>query len=214
MSGTRRRLWLPLLLTTLATSTNAAPRITLVTPSGQDGLLICRLTTTNLPSERIVSTLRSGLVSAIEFNLEVLQDGNRPVAGNRVMVRLSFDLWEEIYAVDLGGTETRLADLAALRDYLADLPPLLVAPLDALDDTTPAVIRAGLRLHTIAPDTRGRMEGMISGERAADGRHGASGQEVLVSLGKLIRFFYKGGAQDDMDHILDSAPFLTGELTP
>lgn len=214
MGGTRRALWLPLLLAALATSAGAAPRITLVSPTGQDGLLICRLTTADLPSERIVSTLRSGLVSAIEFNLEVLQDGDRTVAGNRVMVRLSFDLWEEVYAVDLGGTETRLANLTDLRDYLADLPPMPVAPLDALDNTTPAVIRAGLRLHTIAPDTRGRMEGMISGDRAADGRHGDPGQEVLVSLGKLIRFFYKGGAQDDMDHTLDSAPFLTGELTP
>jgi hypothetical protein len=214
MGGTRRTLWLSLLFAALATSAGATPRITLVTPAGHDGLLICRLTTADLPSERIVSTLRSGLVSAVEFNLEVLQDGDRPVAGNRVMVRLSFDLWEEVYAVDLGGSETRLADLTALRDYLADLPPLPVASLDALDDATPAVIRAGLRLHTIAPDTRGRMEGMISGDRDDGGRHGDPGQEVLVNLGKLIRFFYKGGAQDDMDHTLESAPFLTRELTP
>ncbi len=218
MGGAHRRhaipLWIVFLLPTLVASVHATPRITSVSPAGADSLLICRLTTADLPGERIVSTLRSGLVSAIEFHMEVIQAGNRAVAGNNVTIRLSFDLWEEVYAVDLGGDETRLPSLSALREYLAELPPLPVAPLNVLDNTTPSVIRAGLRLHTIAPDTRGRMEGMISGDRTAGGHQNDPGQEVLVSLGKLIRFFYKDSGNENMDHTLESVPFLVRELTP
>lgn len=197
----------------LAAVAAAEPRLVSVAPAGGDGLLTCRLTTADLPGERIVSTLNSGLVSAVEFHLDVLQDGDRPVTGNTVTVRLSFDLWEEVYTVSLGDERTSLPDLASLQAWLAEPPELPVAPLAALDDALPAVIRAGLSLHPIAPDTRGRMEGMISGEDAA-ARESDGGQEVLVGLGKLIRFFYHDGSREDLDHELASPPFRTGELEP
>ena len=189
----------------------AEPRLTSVAPGGEPGLLTCRLTTADLPGERIVSTLESGLVSAVEFHLDVLQHDD-PVTGNIVTVRLSYDLWEETYTVSLDGERTHLPDLAALRAWLTEPPPLPVAPLDALDGDLPAVIRAGLRLHVIAPDTRGRVEGLISGEGRS--REDARGQQVLVGLGKLIRFFYQDGAREKLDHELVSAAFRLGELAP
>ncbi len=194
-----------------ATPARAEPRLVSVAPGGGDGLLTCRLTTADLPGERIVSTLESGLVSAIEFHLDVVQDDDRAVIGNIVTVRLSFDLWEEVYTVSLGEQRTRLPDLAALRAWLAEPPALPVAPLEALDAALPAVIRAGLQLHPIAPDTRGRMEGMISGsDTGGDG----PGQEVLVGLDTLIRFFYRDGSGEDRDHELASTAFIIGELSP
>ncbi len=205
------QIWLSVLLTLFAATAGAAPLITSVAPLGSEDLLFCRLTTEGLPGERIVSTLRSGLVSALELKLEVLQDGERPMAANHLMMRLSFDLWEEVYAVSMAGHEARFPDLESLRAYLAAMPPLPVAPLSALADATPAVVRAGLRLHPIAPDTRGRMGQMISGEQSVRGGPGDAVQEVSISLGRLIRFFYKGD-DADMDITCDSAPFRPGEL--
>ncbi len=201
-----------LLLLLCAAAAGAAPRIISVAPAGRDSLLLCRLTTEGLPGERIVSTLRSGLVSAVELQLEVRQGGNRPLAGHHVMMLLSYDLWEEVFAVNVAGEEERFPDLATLRDYLSAMPPLPVAPLSVLDGVTPAVIRAGLRLHPIAPDTRGRMEDMISGEETGRGGHGDAVQEVSISLGKLIRFFYKGDGDSDLDVTRESDPFRPGEL--
>ncbi|MBC8423997.1 hypothetical protein H8E07_07720 [bacterium] len=202
-----------LLLLLSAVAAGAAPRITSVAPAGRDSLLLCRLTTEGLPGERIVSTLRSGLVSAVELKLEVRQGDDRSLAGHHVMMLLSYDLWEEVFAVNVSGEEARFPDLESLRTYLSAMPPLPVAPLSILDGVTPAVIRAGLRLHPIAPDTRGRMEEMISGESTTRGGHGDAVQEVSISLGKLIRFFYKGDGDSDMDVTRDSAPFRPGELT-
>lgn len=203
--------WLSLLLTLFASAAGAAPHITSVAPAGHDDLLVCTLTTEGLPGERIVSTLRSGLVSAIELKLEVLQADDRPVAGHHLMMQLSFDLWEEVYAVSVAGRESRFPDLDGLRTYLSVLPSLPVAPLSVLDDVTPAVVRVGLRLHPIAPDTRGRMERMISGGRTVRSGPGDAVQEVSISLGRLIRFFYKGD-EANMDVSFDSAPFRPGEL--
>ncbi|MBU0740904.1 hypothetical protein KKG45_08610 [bacterium] len=207
------RSWLTVLLTLLASAACAAPRIISVVPAGRDDLLVCSLTTEGLPGERIVSTLRSGLVSAIELRLEVLQEDDRSVARNHILMLLSFDLWEEVYAVSMAGQEARFPDLEGLHAYLSALPPLPVATLSVLDDVTPAVVRAGLRLHPIAPDTRGRMGQMISGGQSVRNGQGDAVQEVSVSLGRLIRFFYRGGDDADMDAYCDSAPFRPGELT-
>jgi len=211
MGGRRHGLMLSVLMTA-AFAAQAAPRITAVVPEAEEDVLVCRLATEDLPGERIVSTLHSGLVSAVELKLEVLQDGGRPVASNRLLMRLSFDLWEEVYAVDVAGHEARLSDLEGLKTYLGALPPLPVAALSALDAATPAVVRAGLRLHPIAPDTRGRMERMISGGLSAQVGRGDDAQEVSVSLGRLIRFFYGGDDDADMDVSRTSSPFRPGEL--
>jgi hypothetical protein len=201
------------LLAAAAAARGASPRITEVVPAGREGMLVCGLRTEGLPGDRIVSTLRSGLVSAVELELEVRQGDSRAVGGNRFMMRLSYDLWEEVFAVDVAGRESRFPDLAGLRAYLSAMPQLPVAPLSALDDATPAVIRAGLRLHPIAPDTRGRMGEMISGGAAEAGTHGDAVQEVSISLGRLIRFFYKGDGDADMDVMRESPPFRPGELS-
>jgi len=212
MGGRRHGLLLSVLMTAAALSAQAAPRITAVAPEAHEDVLVCRLATEGLPGERIVSTLHSGLVSAVELKLEILQDGDRSVASNRLLMRLSFDLWEEVYAVSVAGHEARLPDLDGLETYLGALPPLPVAALSALDAATPAVVRAGLRLHPIAPDTRGRMGRMISGGPSAQVGRGDDVQEVSVSLGRLIRFFYGGDEDADMDVSRTSAPFRPEEL--
>ena len=101
-----------------------------------------------------------------------------------------------------------------MSDYLGHLPPLAVARAVDFKANEPFRITAGLKLHPLAPDARGKMEEMVSGEDPSARQSGEPGQEVSVSLGRLIRFFYRGDAsQSDLLGAFRSQPFNLRELS-
>lgn len=181
------------------------PRILAVEPARTDSLLVCRLRTAGLPGAEILSTLRSGLSSAVDLQLEVLDGRGRALDGRVLRLRLDYDLWDEVFGLAQGddGGATRLPDDAALRAWFERTPWLPVAPLAALANAGPVRLRAALRLHAIAPSERERLGEVVSGP---------DGQEVSLGLGKLIRYFYRGGAREGDGATADSPPFAPGEL--
>ena len=204
-----------LLLVVAAASAGAAdsePRVTRIEPARSGDLLVCRLATDGLPGERILSTLSSGLESSIEIHLELTR-GDDVQVRRRYDLRLAFDLWEEIYFVRIGAEEARFADVAQLCGYLAELPPLAVAHVDELQASAAYRVTAGLKLHPLAPAARGRMEEVVTGNEPGR-RTGDAGQEVSVSMGRLIRFFYRGGGhRGDLVGVFVSSPFTGQELS-
>ncbi len=181
-----------------------APRILAVEPARTDSLLVCRLRTAGLPGAEILSTLRSGLSSAVDLQLEVLDARGRAIDGRVLRLRLDYDLWDEVFSIAQGDrAATRLPDDAALQAWLDRTPWLPVAPLAALASSGPLRLRAALRLHAIAPSERERLGEVVSGP---------DGQEVSLGLGKLIRFFYRGGGRAGDAATADSPPFSPGEL--
>lgn len=184
-----------LLSTTGAASAGGAPSVLSVEPSREGGLLLCHVATAGLPGPRIAASLRSGLVSAIDVDLELLDARDHVLAGNRVTLRLAFDLWEEIFAVEGAGEPRRFPDLAALEAFLADLRALPVAPLPPADGRGRLRVRAGVVLHPVAPSEIARVGEIIGGPPAGDDRAGG-GQQITIGLGRLIRLFYR---RDDGD---------------
>jgi len=182
------------LLATIATAGPDAERARVigVAPARDGGVLVCSVATAGLPGPRLLSSMRSGLVSAVDLDLELLDGRERVVAGNRLTLRLAFDLWEEVFAVERDGATLRFADLAALTAHLADLRALPVAPLAALRGDGRFRVRVGLSLHPVAPSELARVGEVIEGEPLTDGRSGG-GREVSFSVGRLIRLFYRGG---------------------
>jgi hypothetical protein len=135
--------------------------------------------------------MRSGLVSSVELFLDLLDERERVRAGNRLTLRLAFDLWEEVFSVEEGGQRRRLADAAELASYLGTLPPLPVAPLSALEPGGRYRVRVGLRLHAIAPGERERVEDAIAGvgggQRGPPGGVGQSGPADPLLLPRRSR---------------------------
>ncbi len=201
-----------LLALSFATAVHAEPRITRVAAQRDGGTLVCRIDTEGMPGERILSTLASGLESAVEIRLTVIDDRDRAQLERDYLLRLSFNLWEEVYSVRVADEEVRFPGVEQLRGYLAELPGLRVAPLHSLDGGRYR-IDAGLKLHALAPDERGRVQSMVSGEVPSARASDDGGQEFSVSMGRLIRFFYGGerGRSDLTDHRM-SASFTAQEL--
>ena len=163
------------------------PAVVAVEPARRESLLVCRLRTQGLPGEKILSTLHSGLASAIDLQLEVAAADGRVVASRVVRLRLVYDLWEEVFVVTHDGAEARVDDDDALAGWLAEPPWLPVAPLAALAGSRDCGCAPGLQLHTIEPSERTRLEEVVAGPED---------HEVSVGLGTLIRFFYKGGRDE------------------
>lgn len=165
-------------------------RVREVTPGRAGDLLMAHFATMGLPGEKLLQSMQSGLVSAIDVDLAVLDERDAVVGGNRVSLQLGFDLWEEMFSVIAPRSRRRFATLEELQAYLARPGMMPVLPVNALDAQGRYRIRVGLEVHPIAPAERDRVEDVIAGD-GRPRREGQDQQEASVSLGRLIRFFYK-----------------------
>lgn len=185
----------------------AEPRIVSLTPVRADGWLACRVRTADLPGPRVLSSMESGLVSAVVLELDVVDARNRRIAGRRITLELSFDLWDEVYTLDDGEGRHRLAHLDSLRRRLDAPPSLRVAPLaDLRDALQPLALRAALELHPVAGPDRERIEDVIAGA----GPGAVDRREATLSFGRLIRYFSREDAGDPEGSVRSPAFHLGG----
>lgn len=186
-------------------------RVTAVTPARVGDLVVARLATEGLPGQRLLQSMRSGLISAVDLDLALLDDRQKVVGGNSISFQLGFDLWEEIFSVRSDGREQRFQDLDDLQAYLAELRALPVIPVNRLDPEARYRLQIGWQVHPIAPAEQDRVEDVIVGDQRPR-REGQDQQEASVSLGRLIRFFYKGSGDDRRDQVILSGWFTRKEL--
>lgn len=199
-----------LLLGTIGVGARAeAPSLTAISPLRDDGWLACRILTEGLPGERLASSMRGGIVSAVDLDVDVLDGRERTVARARVTFRLAFDLWEEVFSVSIDDRVHRLADLDTLRSWLSRPPALPLLPSrDLAAAEGPLVLRGRLTLHAIAPGDRRRVQEIIAGDGGNDR------DEATISLGRLIRFFHRDRNDvADPSGAVRSRPFRLEELT-
>lgn len=184
-----------------------APRVTGVTAAREGDQVVCRLTTAGLPGERLLQSMRSGLVSEVAIEATLLDDHKRVLGAKRLSLRLAFDLWDEVFSVSGGDAEQRFTELSELAAYLGALEPMAVAPLASLSGQSRYRMHVGLQVHAVASESRERVGDVIAGEQRPR-REGDNAQEASVSLGRLIRFFYAGGGDK-----VDGLEILSGWFT-
>lgn len=169
---------------------DAAVRVVSVTPARVGDLVVCRLASEGLPGAKLLQSMRSGLVSAVDLDLTLLDGKEKVVGASHISLQLAFDLWEEVFAVRDRHRENRFASYDDLVYFLSSLDRIPIAPVSLLEEKTRYRVQVGLRLHPIAPSQRDRVEEAIAGDRYRLGQS-AYQQETTVSLGHLIRFFYQ-----------------------
>lgn len=166
-----------------------------VTPALADDRLACRLQTRGLPDEKQLKSMQSGLVASVELDVVLVDGEDQALGGGSLSLRLAFDLWDEVYTLAVDGREIRFVTLPDLQAHLSDLAGPVVAPATALDDAGRYRLLALMVVNAIAPDERERVAAVIAGQRP-QAREGQDQQEASVSLGHLIRLFYRGGSRD------------------
>jgi hypothetical protein len=186
-------------------------RLLQATASRTGDLVVCRLQTSGLPGAKQLQSMRSGLVSAVELQMALIGENDEILAGRSISLRMGFDLWEEVFSVRADGRERRFNSLSDLQAYLADLQGLPVAAASLIDADKRYRLQVGLVVHSIAPDEQRRVEDVIAGEQRPR-REGQDQQEASVSMGQLIRMFYKGRGDDQDGQELASIWFVGKEL--
>jgi hypothetical protein len=189
-----------------------APVLLSVAPGVVDGRPVGRVQTRGLPGDKPLQSMQSGLVAAVQLDLAVVDDQDRILAGGSVTLRLAYDLWDQVYSVSTADAELRFATLAELEDHLQTPDPLALLPAADWDDAARVRLRAAMTVHAIAPDERERVEDAIAGEPRRT-REGQDQQEASVSLGRLIRMFYRGGEGSAGGQEIVSDRFTRKELT-
>ena len=215
--GVIAALLMALLATTLtpASAVAADPAIDSVTPIRHGSLLASLVRMSNLPGDGLAKSLRSGLPSAIELELDLRDDQDRTVLERKVMYRVAFDLWEEIFRIEGPGAVASFPTIDALEAYLDELPRVSVAPLEGLAVDSRHRLRVGCRLHRVAPREAAQVSEWVGEPGATErqrNRDATDEREVSVSLAKVIRFFYRGGKANELEDERFSAWFVPDEL--
>lgn len=208
------RRWLAVMLlvcgATVSYAGEPSTRLVQVDVAREGEQVVCRLQTRGLPGARQLQSMRSGLTSAVELSLFLVDANDQPVTGRVVSLRLGFDLWDEVFSVRGDGRERRFHALSDLQDYLADLRDLPVTSSTALDSLARYRLQVDLVVHPVAEDEQQRVADAIAGEQRRY-REGQDQQEASVSLGRLIRLFYKND-EPGQGQRLFSAWFTRREL--
>ncbi len=200
------------LVPVLAMAQTHPPRIDGIQPDREGELVVCHLKTSGLPAAKQLQTMRSGLVSSVELDLALLDENDNLLGGNSLTLRLAFDLWEEVFSVRESGKERRFKSLDDLESYLNNLSHLPVIPAADLVPNQRYRLRVGLAVNSIAPDEQERVEGVIAGDNRPR-REGQDRQEASVSIGRLIRLFYKDRNDEQGDNERHSRWFDLKELS-
>jgi hypothetical protein len=208
-TATAALLWL--LVAMAVTAAEEAARLTSVNVARVGELVVARLTTEGLPGDKLLQSMNSGLVSSVDLDLALLDDRSQVVGGNLVSLHLGFDLWEEVFSVRSDGRERRFNSLDDLSFYLEEMGAMPVIPVSRLEPDARYRLRVGLQVHPIAPAEQDRVEDVIVGDQRPR-REGQDEQEASVSLGSLIRFFYKGGGSGNEGGEIFSGWFTRKEL--
>jgi len=202
---------LSLLVAMAVTAAEETARVTEVNVARVGELVVARLTTEGLPGDKLLQSMNSGLVSSVDLDLVLLDDRSQVVGGNQVSLHLGFDLWEEVFSVRRDGRERRFTSLDDLSFYLGEMSGVPVIPVSRLEPGSRYRLRVGLQVHPIAPAEQDRVEDVIVGDQRPR-REGLDEQEASVSLGSLIRFFYKGGGSENEGGEIFSGWFTRKEL--
>ena len=166
------------------------PAIRGVQPSIADTLLVCRVLTSGIPDEPSIESIESGAPAAVLLTLQLLNGEEGVISEQRIECRIVLDLWEDLLRVRAGSSESRHADIQAVRAYLSALESLPVAPRRMLEDGRRYRVRVRADSRPVAPQEEARIREWVAGG-AGPGEPG-QGREVSFSLGSLIRFFFGG----------------------
>lgn len=194
-----------------ALAASASPRLVRVVPEVRDDQVVCRLETQGLPADKQLQTMRSGLESSVELHLALVDEERRTLRRRSISLRMGFDLWDEVYSLRGPQRSRRFGSAEELHTYLGALEDIPLAPVDSLPGSSRLRVEIQLVVHALAPDERRRVADVVAGDQRPR-TEGRDEQEASVSLGRLIKLFYRGGDDARDGQSLQSGWFTTEEL--
>lgn len=153
----------------------------------RDGWLHADLHLRDLIDHRTRSTIDSGLSGICAYEVTLLDGGSR-VAGQRWVLHLEHDLWEDRYLVRGPDGDRELASLAAMDSVVSFLEGVRLAPLGRLDQQREYRLRVTVEVQPLAAEDQDRLASYIS--RRGD----RSREELDLDLGSLFGRLFSGGS--------------------
>ena len=164
-------------------------RIERVELARAEGELVADVDVAALFSASVENTLKSGLPVVVDLALEL-----RPAAGRSLarLVRstLSYDVWEDRYRLERGGSHWDYPDLAALRAAGARYEAVPLAALAALGAPASLTLSLRVAVDPLGGAERERMERWLA--RTVSDPADPSARELRLDLGALLGSVFGG----------------------
>ncbi len=171
--------------------------------------LVCDIDLSGLFTPPIESTLRSGLPVVVDIVLVMIPAGGRE-QGRLLRSELSYDVWEDLYILRRGESETIFSDFPALRRAAERYRGLALGEQGPPGGATEWRLRLSVSVTPLGGRERRRMARWLA-ETVSDPDDPAS-RELLLDLGGLIGSFFGGGDETGWGEERSFGPFKLENL--
>ncbi|MFQ5770837.1 MAG: DUF4390 domain-containing protein, partial [bacterium] len=148
----------------------------------------------NLFSNKIIGTIQSGLPSIVQIEIKLIAAGHKQVTRKQMVRSISYNLWEERYAIKSADTTAIYADFAEVQKMSNYLENVALIKSNLLNENTeyfiqirveivPISTRQGEKVTDWLLDPNQTEEDLASDERSSG---------FKLNLSKLVSFFVGG----------------------
>jgi hypothetical protein len=151
--------------------------------------IVSDLHCTRLFSEQIVGTVESGLPAVVELLYRVANRDDDDVHRGALVLRLQYDVWDDIYALDRGDTSLSFTSFTAMRNAVERMRRV---PIVAIGDVEPGgvySIEFSVAVHPLRGGEQKRIVGWV--DETVRGKNDGSWREQILNVNDLIHRFFR-----------------------
>ncbi len=164
------------------------PAIVSVNLSSDRGYLTANVTSTNLFSERITGTVKSGLPAVVDFFYYLSTLDGSTLAEGVLSFSLHYDVWEDIYSIEAPDTTLSFKTFAEMQQTVQDLHELKLVPLDSLESDRSYRVHMSITINPLRGADREKIAGWVSENMQTSDDNSWHGH--VLNLNELISHFF------------------------
>ncbi len=155
----------------------------------ENGHLVLAFRADNLVSEKIKSTILSGLPAAVEFEIRLLR-GKGEMIRKSYFRTLSYDIWSEKFSIQFEDTTEVFRSFEAMLTRISRCTDMLITPLNRLDRLSRYTLKLRATVLPVSFRQNQKLAGWLEASETSDditSEERASGFKFNIS--RLISFF-------------------------
>ena len=150
--------------------------------------LFCDLTSDGMLSDRITSTVKSGLPAVVELFYHLKTKGRGVSVEGIHSWSLRYDVWEDIYSVSDGDTTVTLESIESMENMISRLKGISLVPFSSLTGGKRFTVKFSVAVNPFSGSEGEQVTGWI--EESAGARLESSWREQVLNVNDLISHLF------------------------
>ncbi|MFH1754069.1 MAG: DUF4390 domain-containing protein [Candidatus Latescibacterota bacterium] len=165
---------------------------------------------TGLFSDRIASTIQSGLPAVVEFFYSVETPGRGAIERGVLTYQLTYDVWDDYYSIESADTIRTYSTYHAMTQAIQHLRQVALLPLHKMETDGEYSVRLGVAINPLRGSDRKKITGWV--DDTVRGASSESWREQVLNLNDLIQHFFTKRKNSNQSELFQTEFFRPGTL--